>query len=135
MKIVINRCYGGFGLSRDAILEMYRRGSKAVEWTPFEEYYSQTPDWKERRKRYLETNDIYDFYIEDGDGVVSLKYDYEIRNDPILVEVVEEMGAKSWGRYAELRVVEIPDGVEYEIDDYDGMESVHEKHRSWVGDD
>jgi len=28
-------------------------------------------------------------------------------------------------------VVDIPDDIEYEIDDYDGIESVHEAHRSW----
>jgi hypothetical protein len=53
------------------------------------------------------------------------------RSDPILVRVVEEMGSKANGNFAELKVVEIPDGVQYEIDEYDGMESIHEVHRSW----
>ena len=49
----------------------------------------------------------------------------------MLVDVVERLGKKANGESAELKVVEIPDGVEYEIDEYDGVESIHEKHRSW----
>lgn len=41
------------------------------------------------------------------------------------------MGKKASGKCAELKVIEIPDGVDWEIDDYDGIETVHEKHRSW----
>ena len=53
------------------------------------------------------------------------------RADPILVRVVEELGAEANGKFASLKVVEIPDDVQYEIDDYDGFESIHEVHRSW----
>ena len=37
-------------------------------------------------------------------------------------------------RYDLLLIVEIPDGIEWEIWDYDGKESVHEKHRHWPGE-
>jgi len=53
------------------------------------------------------------------------------RNDPILVQVVEEMGDKAWGRYAKLAIVEIPDDVQWIIEENDGMEWVAEKHRTW----
>ena len=53
------------------------------------------------------------------------------RHDPLLIQVIEELGAAANGKSAELKIVEIPDHVEYEIHDYDGMESVEEKHRSW----
>ena len=57
------------------------------------------------------------------------------RNDPILVRVVEEMGAGhrsgASGQYASLKVVEIPDGVEWEIDEYDGQEHIAQKHATW----
>lgn len=57
--------------------------------------------------------------------------DCEKRNDPQLVEVVEELGDAASGVHAKLKVVEIPDGVEWEIDEYDGVEQVAEKHRAW----
>ena len=53
------------------------------------------------------------------------------RADPALVQAVEELGNKAWGRYAELKVVEIPDGTNYEIKEYDGLETVVETHRTW----
>ena len=48
-----------------------------------------------------------------------------------LVVLVEEMGEAANGGFTKLKVVEIPDDVEYNIYDYDGMETIHEKHRSW----
>ena len=53
------------------------------------------------------------------------------RSNPILVQLIEEMGRAADGQCAELKIVEIPDGVDWEIVEYDGLESVHEKHRSW----
>jgi hypothetical protein len=46
------------------------------------------------------------------------------RHDPALVQVVEEMGKAADGWSAQLTVMEIPDGVDYIILDYDGKESV-----------
>ena len=56
----------------------------------------------------------------------------ETRADPALVSVVETLGSeKASGEYAELKVVEIPDGVEdWYITDYDGNETIHEG-RQW----
>ena len=38
---------------------------------------------------------------------------------------------KASGELSKLSIVEVPDDIQWEIDDYDGMESVHELHRSW----
>ncbi len=59
-----------------------------------------------------------------------MDYD-EDRENPKLIEVVEKLGAAANGACANLRIVEIPEDVEYTIEEYDGIESVHEKHRSW----
>jgi hypothetical protein len=63
----------------------------------------------------------------DGHGFV---YDLE-RNNPKLVATVEALGERANGRFADLKVVEIPDDVEYEIEEYDGVEWVAEAHRRW----
>ena len=54
------------------------------------------------------------------------------RNDPKLVECVEKLGEEANDMYAKLKVVEIPDDVDWEIDEYDGMECVEEVHRRWT---
>ena len=141
MKIVINKCYGGFGLSHKAIM-LYARlkgfrlysaidernsegniiFNKCIPYRvnkrdkPFLIYYSRKPLTKNGKipeKAYFSSRD-----------------DIE-RNDPILIKVVEKLGEEANGDHARLKIVEIPDGVEWEIDEYDGMESVHEKHHSW----
>lgn len=53
------------------------------------------------------------------------------RDDPDLVRTVEELGDAANGTHAKLKIVEVPDGVEWTISEYDGIESVEEKHRSW----
>ena len=95
VKIVINNCFGGFGLS-DVALGRYL----------------------ELKGYPTESRSLY--YADDG-----------IRNDPILVQVVEELGDKASAKYSRLTVVEIPDDVEWTIEEYDGIESIHEIHRTW----
>ena len=59
-------------------------------------------------------------------------YDREIaRDNPLLIQVVEELGALADGHFARLKIVEIPDDVEWYVEEYDGLEWVAEKHRTW----
>lgn len=59
-------------------------------------------------------------------------YDFNIkRNDPILVEIVEQLGEAADGDFAELKVIEIPDDVQWTVEEYDGAEWIAEKHRTW----
>jgi len=53
------------------------------------------------------------------------------RDNKILVKVVKELKEEANGCCAELKIVKIPADVRYEIEEYDGMESIHEKHKSW----
>jgi len=66
-------------------------------------------------------------------GITDLDWhDKEVaRDDPYLVKIVRDLKADANGRYAELKIVEIPADVEWEIEEYDGNEWVAEKHRTW----
>lgn len=58
--------------------------------------------------------------------------EYDIpRNDQYLVKVVERLGKAADGRFARLKIVDIPDDVEWHIGEYDGIEWVAENHRTW----
>ena len=90
MKIVINKCYGGFGLSKRAKAWLSERGC-----------------------------------VDVGDLA---------RTDSLLIECVEAFeaeGKDASGAHASLSVVEIPDDVEYTIEEYDGVEWIAEEHQTW----
>lgn len=55
----------------------------------------------------------------------------ERRANPALIQTIRELGDAANGRHSDIRIVEIPDGVLWEIDEYAGMERVVEKHRTW----
>lgn len=92
MKVVINRCFGGFGLT-DAALEEYK-GRRGITDPNF--WYYDIP-----------------------------------RDCPVLVAMLEEKSSTMNGGYSDLKVVEIPDGVNWYIEEYDGMEHIAERHRTW----
>jgi hypothetical protein len=57
---------------------------------------------------------------------------YELKRDhPLLIQCFKELGTNAQYWWSEFKIIEIPDGVEWEIREYDGKESVHEKHRIW----
>jgi hypothetical protein len=45
--------------------------------------------------------------------------------------MVEEQGTAINTSYSDLRIVEIPDDVNWYIAEYDGREHVAERHRTW----
>ncbi len=112
--IVINRQHGGFGLSKEArILYLERAG---IAYT-----LAAGPD--------RHTESLYGPRIEvNGD----IWHDKDIeRDDPILVDVIRQLGRQADGRFAKLKIVEVPAGVIWKIAEYDGMEWVEEVHRIW----
>ncbi len=138
-KIVVNRCYGGFGLSYEAM-------KRLAELKGYDLYVYYVPIRSDDVVEIEEKEDIdkhpltylkvpYEEYKEMDSKEKSEVYicDSEIdRDDEDLVQVVEELGsAKASDMMANLEVVEIPDDVEWVIDNCNGMETVEEKHRSW----
>jgi len=118
MKIVVNRCFGGFGLSAAAFEALIARG-----WTVAT--YDERGQYKDGSARIVEDpkSQWHRYYL--------IHEMNDVRTDPDLIAVVEELGKAANGDCAKLEVVEIPDGVEWEISDYDGIETIHEVHRSW----
>lgn len=53
-------------------------------------------------------------------------YEWDLdRTDPFLIETVEELGLElSSGGCSHLAIAEVPSGVKYRIDEYDGYEAV-----------
>jgi len=124
-KIVINKKYGGFNLS-DAAMQEYakRKGMKLYSHTPNSllTHYTLVP-WTEYVAMDNYNPKKHDVYVSTSS--------FE-RDDPILVSIVEDLGSeKCSGDYAKLVIVEIPDKVKWEIQEYDGMEWVAEIHRTW----
>ena len=87
MRIVINKRYGGFSLTKEMM-----------------DYigYVQPSEWDE------------------GYSVS--------RTNPKLIEYLDKTDESLHGS---LKVVDIPDDVDYVIEEYDGKEWIAEKHRTW----
>lgn len=129
-KVVINRRWGGFGLSPKAVI-MLKDCGHVKTYEP-SSYYG--PDWKipfeYDKKRAKEQGDSSYLTIHE-EKILSDEHHGDSRSCPHLVRVVDQLGSEANGLYAELKIVEVPAGVEIEIDDYDGMETVREAGRSW----
>ena len=140
MKVVINSDYGGFSLSPKALEYIANKLGEPIYF--FKSKYS------EDKTQYISvtieeaTNHWFGlraFKIPDPSSVSNLeKYNWSFhrhfddRADPLLVEVVEVLGEEANGAHARLKVVEIPDDIEWTIQEYDGLEWVAEKHRTWA---
>lgn len=109
MKIVINSCYGGFSISKKAIEYMAEKGNETA----------------------IRARETFNKLDEKYDTSYHVMSSYKDRTNSLLIETVEALGKEANGKYAELKIVEIPDDVDWEITEYDGWETVEEKHRSW----
>ena len=137
MYVVVNRRYGGFGLSVKGAYHFcqkkygqayvykcnYFGEDKNCVRVPYSDDYKDTLIYWVSPEDHNEPVDVNDIKTINN-------WDIE-RNDPALVATVRELGEEANGECADLEIVEIPDDVKWHIEEYDGMESIHEDHRSW----
>jgi hypothetical protein len=110
VKVVINACYGGFSLSDEATLELRKLGNEcALREVMIGE------KWPNGEACTIGDSNCRQI----------------ARDDAQLIDVVGRLGEKASGAMARLRVVDVPDGAQWEIAEYDGYEHVAEKHRTW----
>lgn len=119
MKVVINACFGGFSISKEAAELMAELGHQGAT-EALSEYKNRDMDDSYERI-YSDRGLTRPFYG---------RFDMN-RHDAQLVAAVEALGENADGFCASLKVVEIPDDVQYVIEEYDGNEHVAEVHRTW----
>ena len=136
MKIVLNGCYGGFGLSYEAMyLYLIASGKTPYFYVDVSSYDEYTKQHRYKRVTLGEANTLAHKFIYcsttdqgtyvDHFPVDIVNFRYIDRTDPVLVSIVETIGSEyASGRFARLELVEISDGTLYKIDEYDGLESL-----------
>jgi hypothetical protein len=141
-KIVLNKCYGGFGISLEAALWLFEKGfydkeNNAEYKLTLKKVFKNTKDqdeyinkWEKYQKTGEKDFDLFWAMTPDKEYLLDTTL-RNARDDDTLVKCVETLGEKANGKHAKLRIVQIPNNVNWEIDEYDGIESVEEKHQSW----
>lgn len=132
MKVVINNCYGGFSLSPKGERRYLELAGQNVYF-----YRQSKYNYKDNTTEFTRIDHIDDvpdlfFYCTNTDQGKTISdypedvfYSRELkRNDPILVQVVEELGVEANGKCANLKIVDIEKGRWFKIDEYDGYESI-----------
>ena len=116
-KIVYNGCFGGFSLT-DAAIRRYLE----IKGVPFTEEESE---FSFRNCRFRIGTSVM------GEG--KYFYDWEIeRTDPVLAQVVEELGKAASGYCADLCIRELAPGTRYILREYDGSEWIEtEDEMEW----
>lgn len=136
-KIAINVKYGGFGLSDEALILYAQKKGLTL-------YRYYIPSVREKIYHKVDLHFLGDesgwhtmFSTKDcGPTATSQELEwfdtYNIeRDDSDLIAVIEQLGESANGRSACLKIVEIPDDVQWRIEDYDGLEHIAEIHRTW----
>lgn len=158
MDLVINTCYGGFGLSPKAVKRLADLQGRLCyffkqdlsngrfgNWVPIsEEEAATTFMWHafdvpnpSEVLGHESPEQWHSMTLEERQADNARYSSHSLdsrpsnRADPLLIQVVRELGEDADGAHAQLKIVTIPDDVEWEIDEYDGSEHVAEVHRTW----
>ena len=137
-KIILNKGYGGFCVSAKAHKLYAERLGKELFYYAGEYIKPNVVYKKVSYEEFIKRKSWFYFYsFKDlgnettrDDEVETLYLDEGHREDPLLIEIVEELGEEASGWAGTLKVVEIPDELangNYMIDSYDGLETLHAK--------
>lgn len=125
MKVVINKRYGGYGLSHEAIMMLAEL--KGIKLYPVKGEYGTLQYWKKEQtplthKEFMKLSEL------ERTAYLEMKEEYKFepmyvpRHDADLVKVVEVLGEAANGEFAGLVIVDADE--DYDIDSYDGMERI-----------
>ncbi len=134
--MILNKCFGGFVVSGKCYdLYAKKKGIVLHKYLPEEDgddFVKVTGERKEVFTRYT-TKDYGDrVKVEKFDWRTCIQLDGAYRTDGALIECIEELGDEaSVEGFSELRIVEVPDDLNYVVDEYDGLETLHEAVRTW----
>ncbi len=129
-KVLINTCYGGFGLSPAAI-KSYHEKIKIPCYLFYKIRTSEEWNKLEDGEKLSSTAQVGFSFSPNGEQINSFyKFNHD-RTNKTMISVVEELGCKANGPFAQLKVVKIPDYIDFTIEEENGNEWIAEKHRIW----
>ena len=149
MKVIINKGLGNFTLSNEALLLLIKLKPEAVDKTPLKDsylFYDSTEEYKtiSFKEGFFEYIPQFGNDSRSDDGVLikdNIVYTFntislntqKYRSDPVIISIIEELKEKANPHGGELKIIEIPEGVDFYIDSDDTFdtETVVERHRRW----
>lgn len=98
MKVAYNSCYGGFSISLKAFNRLVELGHLGA-------------------LMYKESRSI-------NDNCIYFDHKYTKRHNPLLIQIIEELGKEANGDCSNIKIKEVDDQDHYKITEYDGWEKV-----------
>ena len=142
-KVVINSCFGGFSLSPLAEKMYFEKKNPGKTVYFYKRHYMGSDqkftrlDEKNPRGHFIDLmsedfgpefmitkedrDNKTEFYKKFSDAFIY--FDYDVRHDPDLIEVVELLGPEADGECSSLQIIDIGDKL-YRIEEYDGKETL-----------
>jgi len=120
-KIIFNTCFGGASLS-DKAIERYAELKGITLYKGEQSSFGGSHHYylcsESERRTWLDTDPKHnDMYFSCRDILAD-------RTDPVLIQVIEELGNDANGWAADLQITELPAGTQYHIHEYDGNERI-----------
>ncbi len=129
MKIILNKSHLGLFLNAVTLKKLAMENGHGVRAMTIKQFHFTDEHVLHAIGDGFMTNEI-ESYVKKGDIIYFPEYGNELRTSPELIKMVEndeQIGSPE----TVYKVVEIPDDVDWYIDDRNGQEFVAEKHRTW----